>query len=165
MYLASASFSSSTSSILRFFFFFLFLFVVAIFHSYHAFNCFFGKSLHFDPSCVVAVFDGDDDTRHAIRSDVIVVRKCHWNDEIDGWEIALANIRVMPKLTHIKTVLLIWDTSMISRDKRPVSEIDVRSIQTVPFVLCPEMCFELIKHIPLEKRFEEFLFIKQINKG
>jgi len=53
---------------------------------------------------------------------------------------------------------------MISHDKSPVSEIDVRFIQTIPFFLCTEMCFELIKYIPLEKCFEKFLLIKQINE-
>src|SRR5579859_3206117 len=131
------------------------------------FNCFFRKKLHLIPFSALAVLDRNDDIRHAFRTDDVFVReavlKRHWDNEIDGQEIGLTEIRVMSKPTQIKTLLLIWDALVISAHKCPMSEIDVRVIETSPFLGCLEMRFELFKYILVQEGPQKILLINRIN--
>ena len=109
-----------------------------------------------------------DNILHAFRIDDVFVReaisKRHRDDEIDGWEIGLAEICVMSKPTHIKTVLLIWDALVISAHKSPMREIDVCFIEAFPFLSFLEMGFELIKYILLQECPQKILSINRINE-
>ena len=87
--------------------------------------------------------------------------ECHWDDEIDRWETALANAGVLSKPTHIKSVLLIRNARMISIHQSPMGEDNIRVVQTFPFFGGTEMSFELVKYILLKERPQKFLLVNR----
>lgn len=130
---------------------------IAFFHD--PFNCFSGKKVHLIPFSALAVLDRNDDIRHAFSTETVreAILKRHWDNEIDGREIGLTEIRVMSKPTQIKTLLLIWDARVISTHKCPMSEINVRVVETSPFLSHLEMRFELFKYILVQEGPQENL--------
>src|SRR5436190_9286101 len=149
-----------------FFSFINFTLFCVLFHNYHALNCFFGEDILIIPFGALTILDGANIIQDAFRGDdPAVVRKSHWDDKIDRREIALAYIRVVAEPTHIEPLLLVWNASVISFDKGPMSEIDVCPIQTSPFLCLDEMRFKCIIHITFQECSEKILHIMRISEG
>src|SRR5204863_1424360 len=86
-----------------------------------------------------AIFDRNDDVRHAVRIDGVTARtaksKCHWNGEIERLEIFVKKICGVPLPAGEKAVLGERETIRTSFYACKMCEIDVSSIQTLPFIL------------------------------
>ena len=116
----------------------------------NSFNTFPGQKRFADHIISIAIFERNDNVRHAVRIDGVTARiaksKRHRNGKIERVKVFVKKICDVPLPAGKKAILGESEAITRSPDRYKMCEIDISVIETLPFI-SPKMGQELVVYL------------------